>query len=106
MTAGEGGIVIRVRVPTRLRGGGRSVGRMLVRDAVGDDGRGAEAALTVVERATGIAVAKRLRVAGATSPGDVEQVARRIADARIREMSAKEEDLAGRAGISTGAPAR
>ena len=58
--------------------------------------RGAEAALTVVERATGIAVAKRLRVAGATSPGDVEQVARRIADARIREMSAKEEDLAGK----------
>ena len=37
---GEGGIVIRVRVPTRLRGGGRSVGRMLVRDAVGDDGEG------------------------------------------------------------------
>ncbi|MFQ7670693.1 MAG: hypothetical protein ACLRKT_14150 [Eggerthella lenta] len=58
--------------------------------------RGAEAVLTVVERATGIAVAKRLRVAGATSPGDVEQVARRIADARIREASAKEEDLAGK----------
>ena len=43
------------------------------------------AVLTVVEQATGLAVAKRLRIAGATSPGDVDDVARRVSDARIGE---------------------
>ena len=54
------------------------------------------AVLTVVEQATGLAVAKRLRIAGATSPGDVDDVARRVSDARIGEEAAKAEDLATR----------
>ena len=52
--------------------------------------------LTVVEQATGLAVAKRLRIAGATSPGDVDDVARRVSDARIGEEAAKAEDRATR----------
>ncbi len=54
------------------------------------------AVLTVMERATGLAVAKRLRLAGATSPGDVDDLAESIADTRIGKEAAKAEELATR----------